>query len=147
MIELVDVPALTLRNPWGHLVAHHAKRVENRSWMPPETLDRFLIHAGKGWDRDAAGYVRQRYGIDTDGIPTSAIVAVARLAHGCSSSRWSDTLRCDCGVWAVAGQCHWVLNEVTALAWPVPCSGRQGLWRPPADVLAAVERQINGGAA
>lgn len=144
-IELVDAPALTLLNPWAHLVAHHGKRVENRAWMPPETLDRFLIHAGKGWDDGAAGWAYERFGIEMDGINPSAIVAIARLAHGCNTSRWSDTIRCSCGPWAMPRQCHWVLGEVRPLAEVVPCSGRQGLWRPPTEVLTTIERQVNGG--
>jgi len=144
MISLVDVPALTLLNPWAHLVAHHGKRVENRTWMPPELLDRFLIHAGKGWDN---GPIGNEWRDSTERITASAIVAVARLAHGCNSSRWSDTLRCGCGIWAMAGQCHWVLNEVIVLPEPVPCSGRQGLWRPSPDVAAAVAAQLNSAVA
>jgi hypothetical protein len=144
MIELVDVVALTLKNPWAHLVAWHGKTVENRTWMPWEGVDRLLIHAGKGWDDGATEWVHRRFGIDVDGVETGAIVAVADLAHGCNASRWSDTIRCGCGPWAAAGQCHWVFGEVRPLIEVVPCTGRQGLWRPTPDVLAAVQAQLAG---
>lgn len=45
------VPALTLINPWAHLIVHHGKDVENRTWMPPQGVDWLFIHAGKGWCR------------------------------------------------------------------------------------------------
>lgn len=32
----------------------------------------------------------------------------------------------------------WVLGNVRLLAEPIPCRGKQGLWTPPADVLAQV---------
>lgn len=41
--------ALTLTCPWGPAIAHWDKRVENRTWSPPESLigQRLAIHAGK----------------------------------------------------------------------------------------------------
>ncbi len=42
--------ALTLTQPWATLMACGAKRVETRSWKPPDWLvgELVLIHAGKG---------------------------------------------------------------------------------------------------
>ena len=37
---------------------------------------------------------------------------------------------------------HWVLDERRALPEPVPARGALGFWRPAADTLAAVLRQI-----
>jgi hypothetical protein len=132
--KLVNAPAITLRNPWAHLIAHEGKDVENRVWMPSERVDALLIHAGKGWDDPHPPFA--------GALTASAIVAVARLAHACAASRWTDRVVCGCGRWAMPGQCHWVLTEVRALPEPVECTGRQGLWRPPAGVLAAVSAQI-----
>ncbi len=138
---LIGMPALTLKNPWAHLIAHYGKTIENRNWMPPESLTRVLIHAGKSWDDGATGIMRALG--DPDPIEPSAIVAVADLAHACDSSRHADVLRCGCDPrWAQPGQCHWVLANVRALAEPVPCSGRQGLWRPTPDVMTQVAAQL-----
>jgi hypothetical protein len=143
VIDLTDVPALTLLNPWAHLIAHYGKNIENRTWMPPEHVYRLLIHAGKAWDDNAAAWVHNTFGIDLDGTQPSAIVAVVDLAHACNASRWNDRLACECNRdWAMPGQCHWNLANVRALPEPVPTKGRQGLWYPPADVLAAVGRQL-----
>lgn len=142
-LDLTGVPALTLRNPWAHLIAHHGKNVENRGWKPPARLRRFLVHAGAGWD----DYPYLSSGIDFDGIVPSAVVAVVDVDSVCDASRYTDTLVCDCGEWAVPGQVHWRLVNVAALPQPVPCKGRQGLWRPDNTTAAAVARQLSGAAA
>ena len=141
---LVDARALTLKNPWAHLIAHHEKRVENRSWMPWESVDRLLIHAGKGWDRESLYWINGRWGIEPVGVVESAVVAVADLAFACDSARRSESLvvRCPCGPWAFPGQCHWNLTNILTLPEPVPCAGRQGLWRPAPEVVAAVADQL-----
>jgi hypothetical protein len=136
--DLTGVPALTLRNPWAHLIAHYGKDVENRSWMPHEGVWRLLIHAGKGFDR-LPDFMRTG---DWGDPHTCAIVAVADLAFACNASRWRDTVVCGCGEWAQPSQCHWNLVNVRALPEPVPAVGRQGLWRPSADVRAAIEKQL-----
>lgn len=133
--RLLTAYAITLKNPWAHLIAHYGKDIENRSWMPWEGVDTLLIHAGKSWDHQ---WLR------TDGPQpyTSAIVAVADLAFACNASLHRDAIVCACGPSAQPGQCHWKLANVRALAAPVPANGRQGLWRPSPDDLAAVARQL-----
>ncbi len=143
MIDLTGVPALTLKNPWAHLVAHCGKNVENRTWKPPESLTRVLIHAGKYWDNSAAVDTMRRLGVAaTTPIVISAIVAVADVAYVCNTSRWTDEVCCGCGEWAQPGQCHWALTDVQALPVPVPCDGALRLWRPAPPVVAQVEEQL-----
>ncbi len=135
--QLLSAYALTLKNPWAHLIAHGGKTVENRSWMPHAGVDWLLIHAGKGWDHSAdfgSFYVGD--------VQVSAIVATASLLFACDSSLNSDTVVCGCGEWAMPRQCHWRLGGVRALHDPVPCDGKQGLWRPSGDVIARIERQL-----
>ncbi len=139
MTDLTGVPALTLKNPWGHLVAHHGKNIENRGWMPPESVWRLLIHAGKGWDR---GPIADEWRDSLTPIATSAIVAVADVAYACNTSQWADEVCCGCGEWAQPGQCHWALINVRAIPVPVPCDGALRLWRPAPPVVAQVEEQL-----
>ncbi len=128
--------AITLKNPWAHLIAHHGKNVENRSWMPYQGVDCLLIHAGKSWD----GYP----GFPEKNLRTSAIVATAGLPFACEESRYSDTVVCGCGPWAAPNSCHWGLAGVWALPEPVPVTrGWQGLWHPASDVLDRIESQLN----
>lgn len=134
MINLRDPYAITLKNPWAHLVAHRGKNVENRKWRPYDGVDQLLIHAGKRWDTTATH--------DFDHLTASAIVAVADLDGVCDFSRHRDAIVCRCGPWAVAGHNHWRLANVVALPTPVPAVGRQGLWRPIAETLDRVRAQL-----
>jgi hypothetical protein len=134
MSGLRDPHVITLKNPWAHLIAHHGKDVENRSWMPHAGVDQLLVHAGKGWD--------EVEGVGRDGVVTSAIVAVADLAFACNTSRYTLATQCGCGIWARGEQCHWKLANVVALPEPVPVAGRQGLWRPNAWTFHAVREQL-----
>jgi hypothetical protein len=44
------IPALSLRQPWGALVVHFGKPIENRRWNT-SFRGSFLIHAAKGMTR------------------------------------------------------------------------------------------------
>lgn len=141
MRDLAGVPALTVMNPWGALITHGTKRIENRSWEPPTSLTRFLVHAGKGWDA-GAGRIILDNAATVDKGTTSAIVAVADLDRICNISRRLDHIGCGCGEWSMPGQYHWVLTNVIVLPDPVLCSGRQKLWWPDPKVVAAVAEQV-----
>jgi hypothetical protein len=142
-IDLTGVPAITLRNPWAHLVAHHGKDVENRTWPPGQVrpVTRLLIHAGTGWDPAAAAQYGPRCPLDR--VARAAVVAVAILDRVCALTvNAPPQVWCGCGRWAVHGQYHWRLRHVLALPEPVAARGRQGLWQPQPDVYAAVQQQL-----
>lgn len=127
------IRGLTVRPPWSAMIAHMAKRVENRTW-PTTYRGWLLIHAGKGVDRDALSHPLVRAamgGPRPPAIDTGAVVAVARLVD-CHP----DDGRCT--DWSALGQWHWVLGDVRPLDVPVSCRGALGLWTPPDGVLAAI---------
>ena len=157
---------LSVRQPWAWAIAHGRKDVENRSW-PTQWHGRLAVHASARWDEDGA-YSRQvikallehgqpeRHfdpplrveGYQPGGVPAAlladprrfvpgAVIAVARLVDVCTAMQG-----CNCGPWAVEGQCHWRLASVQPLAEPVPCKGRLGLWDLPDDAEAAVVSQL-----
>lgn len=39
--------ALSIKQPWAHLIIHHGKNIENRSWHT-KFRGRFLVHASQG---------------------------------------------------------------------------------------------------
>lgn len=142
-IDLTDVPALTLQQPWAHAITHHGKDVENRSWPAPASVSNLLIHAGKRWDQVGAEFLDARHVVvDRASAPLGAIVAVADLAWCCDNAM--RFAMCACSTWAMPGQYHWNLANVRVLAEPVPCTGRLGLWRPSTDVLAQVAASLGG---
>jgi len=142
--------ALTIHQPYAELIARGEKRVENR----PQRLHYrglLVIHAGQRsriWlERAKADGVV----IDEEELVFGAAIAVADLVdcvdYGAVRSRrelfaggdrhgWIARDR-----WASGPQCL-VLENVRRLPKPIPCSGRQSLWIPPAEVVAAIEGQL-----
>ncbi|MFD0362721.1 ASCH domain-containing protein [Nocardia sp. GCM10030253] len=138
-IETMTAPsdecrALSVRRPWANLIVAGHKSIENRSWTSSHR-GRMLIHAGRAWVPAGAALAAVQ-GIDGFGDPglcAGGYVGVVRLvdvhpAAGC------------CGPWGFQddGTYHWVLTNPQALPTPIPGSGRLGLYRAPAHVLAEV---------
>lgn len=121
--------AITLHRPWAYAVAHLGKPVENRSWACPLAPGSLIaIHAGRRFDKDAANWIQQRgYECPPDEEQPTGIVAIVRFVGNVTAldSPW------------FFGPIGWRLDEVVPIN-PVPCSGQQGLWRVPDDVLPAV---------
>lgn len=66
--------ALSIKQPWAHLIVHGIKDIENRSWNT-KYRGPFLVHAGKGFDQDGfdrAMELMNHYGLDPWGIPMEA---------------------------------------------------------------------------
>jgi hypothetical protein len=142
--------ALTICQPYAELIARGEKRVENRSWYT-RYRGPLLIHAGASREWLYTGFDNLP-SIDAVAKATvfSAIVAVAdvddclaytvgkdgRWIPGFHDSRWLHDDPHACGPWC------WVLKNVRRLREPIPASGRQSLWTPTADVVAAIERQL-----
>jgi hypothetical protein len=124
------VKALTICQPYAHLIAIGEKTVENRTW-PASYRGRLAIHAGKS-----------RAWLDVDderqypGMPFGAIVAIATLRAcvrlGEIAEPWASNTEHVNGPWC------WCLGDVERLKTPVPCRGAQGLFDVPADVLTRV---------
>lgn len=140
------IRGLTLHRPWPWAFTHGDKRVENRKWAPPAALigNRVALHAGLHMDAEGLERLRSgEYGPAGRLIPrehpASVIVAVALVA-GCVTPDHPD-VKDDPYAW---GPFCWLLPVVDVLREPVPCSGHQGLWKLPAPVRKAIDRQMIG---
>ena len=127
--------ALTLQQPWASAVRDLGKRTENRSWPAPQrVLGQYIaIHAGMSFREDAADWLAARTGrmLTRQNVPLGAVVALARVVEVVQEH--SDD------PWFI-GPYGWVLDDVVALT-PVPCRGRQQLWRLPDEVYADINVQ------
>ena len=124
--------ALSLWQPWASLVADGRKRIETRSWRPPEYLigKRLAIHATKKVDTDAA----EEFGYKHLVLPRGAIVAVVYLDSWMhfteenteyitdEEKRYGDFY---------PGRFGWVFTDITKLPIPYPMHGWQGLFDCP----------------
>lgn len=113
--------------PWAFLVA--GKRVENRSWKPPDrAIGHWLaLHAAKSWDRDGADWLATTLHDDVpgkDACPHSEIFAVCRLG---GYVKTAEVLPPRLRPWFF-GPYGWVCTDFVALDMPVVCSGARGLW-------------------
>ena len=127
--------ALTLQQPWASAVRDLGKRTENRSWSPPQrVLGQFIaIHAGMTFREDAADWLAARTGrmLTRGNVPLGAVVALARVVKVVQEHPDDP--------WFL-GPYGWVLDDVVTLS-PVPCRGRQQLWRISDEVYADIETQ------
>lgn len=168
---MAELCALTVKQPWAHMIAHCGKTVENRSWRMDFRGD-LAIHAGaySGWDKNAEtspaaveAWKRWVANWTTPGFPPApltrgeaysyftfgAVIAVAEVS-GCHHS--DDCMHpphlvppggvTGCTPWAVRGQWHTELSAIRPLADPVACKGRLGLWRLPEAAEKAVRAQL-----
>ena len=153
--------ALTEIAPWGTVIMLMGKNVENRGWAPPKHLigQRFAIHQGKKLSEPALAHLQEHYrGQPTrSSVVQGAVLGTVRLqgfvfirssgvafASVYDQPGLTDTEAVDAlnSPWrAHSASCLWVLADPKPLNNPILCRGAQGLWKLPADVRAAVERQ------
>ena len=142
--------ALSIRQPWAHLIVHGPKRIENRK-RPWHYRGEVAIHSSKSMTRgeylDVADFLRSfDMGVELPAAHTltlGAIVGVARIILCLTPGRRvieRDHPAADSLDWWDQSQYGIVLSEVRPLARPVPCSGMLGLWTVPPEV----ERQVRG---
>lgn len=133
--------ALTLWQPWAQAIVLGYKRVETRSWKPPDRLlgKRIAIHAAKADDAGLRAIAEEwpframlyEAGItEFDEMQRGAILGTAVLAE----FRPAEDVRRDLGARELAlgaydkGRWAWMLTDVERLDDPVPARGGQRLW-------------------
>ena len=143
-----SVPAISLWQPWAHLLAIGAKRYETRSWSTPYRGP-MAIHAAKKWSVRMARQcyeepffaILSRAGVRFParcdrgrlpdlGLAFGAIVAVGRLVNIRPTSELLQVISAQeqaFGDFSV-GRWAWVYEEMVPLESPFPCTGRQGIF-------------------
>ena len=132
--------ALTLWQPMAWAISDYTKRIENRSWSPPNSLirKRIAIHAGKRYSREHAEQIEAAFGVKVppkSDLPLGAIVATA-VVRGYASRGGGfpfDFLEETVDPW-YSGPYGWLLEDVVKLREPIIINGAQGLWRLPSDI-------------
>ena len=137
--------ALTICQPYAHLIVRGEKRVENREW-PTSYRGPLLIHAGKSreWMDSEDELDFRELG---DPLVFGALVGVATLADVLHIDRIErgeydarhPWLREHChtiGTWC------WVLTDVRRFE-PVPWKGAQGLWECTGFVVPSDECSVS----
>lgn len=136
--------AITIQQPYAHLIAIGEKRVENRTW-PTNHRGLIAIHAGKGKD-----YLDRVSELRFPDMPFGAVEAVALLV-GCVRFENVGRYAKETGrFWLVEhehveGPWCWVLEVVKLVSPPIPYKGSQGLWTLPDKELEAGKQNTGQG--
>jgi len=135
----VTLRAVTVIRPWSDAVVSGGKRVENRTWKPPEAIVGSVIalHAGANYERP---HVIPGWKPPAPHESPQGVVALVRVLGHVTRAvqlpadqwRWFHIADRNFG---------WVLELVAVLARPVPCKGRLSLWHVPQDVEREIARQ------
>lgn len=135
-----SIYGLTLWQPIATIMALGYKRIENRTWKPPQRLTErsaatgqplLALHAGNRFCADYAQMARDR------GVPES-VLDVARHTSGvivalCEVPRFVTE---SSDPWFL-GTIGWIIENVRAIE-PVSCRGMQGVWALPPAVECVV---------
>lgn len=116
--------ALTIKQPWADRVIFGTKRVENRTWKPPDWMigKQIAIHAGKALDGP------YEPGETNTGI-RGAVIGVAKIARIVQPNEKKHGLdRTQLREWWDPHQFGWVLKDVWAIETPLFIRGALGLW-------------------
>ena len=134
--------ALTVHDPWTTAIARGVKPIENRKRPPPSTVTvpfEMAVHASVKPPSDRL--MRQVMAL-WPGLAWNATFYPGHVIAVVDVVGWYWLRDRKTGnPWEMGPAC-WELANVRTLAEPVPCRGQQGLWTLPADVEAAVRRQL-----
>jgi len=109
--------ALSIMQPWAHLVCAGVKRVENRTWTT-DYRGLVLIHASTTYAREAYRELRRMNVIVPETLPRGCLVGFAELVDVIEESE--DPF--------FSGPFGFVLKNAQALKAPIPMRGRLRLF-------------------
>ena len=132
--------AISLWQPWGSAIPLGLKRIETRGWTT-KVRGRIAVHASKRWTGEEKLFTaaRRRAGdLLPDPMPLGAIVATAVIWDVLPSemlmARGISDLELMYGNYS-DGRFGWLLEDVFALAEPIPFKGAQGFFNVPDELL------------
>ncbi len=133
------IKVLAIRQPWAYAILHLGKDVENRSWRT-HYRGPLLIHAAYRRARNPREMLseymtRPPSEKSLRDLPIGRIVGVVDLVDCIKNSK---------GKWAERGAWHWVLKNPRPFLTPAECTGRLGLWTPPARVIRKLPKRLGG---
>jgi hypothetical protein len=118
--------ALSIKQPWAHLIIIGVKDIENRT-QRTSFRGRFAVHVSL----KRADYA----GVDVEAIPHNLREPVRQAwEHNASAGRiigtveLADCIRDSNSPWAIDNYWHWVLRDPRPYIQSRPAKGRLGLW-------------------
>ena len=119
----MNLPTISIMQPWPYAIFRLGKDFENRSWRLPPQYNGVpvLIHAGKKMDKTGLEYLETEAGfIIPDDLTCGGIVGFAVFTVQCGQRRHSD--------WAAQGLYNWPIAASGELPFH-PCKGSLGFFK------------------
>lgn len=145
--------ALSLKQPWLWAITDLDKRVENRTWKPPQWAigQRIALHASKKEDPHGYSAIQSvKWVTIPANLPLGSIVATAKIIGWLDDAGFGDVPSPCLGhlvddEWFF-GPIGWILEDIQKLDEPVPCRGALGLWDVPDDILSILQSRLSNKA-
>jgi hypothetical protein len=119
---------LSVMNPWGSLIIHGRKDVENRSWHT-DYRGEILIHVSQ---KPMSGYRENIAGLSEKGLlwdfEGNMETIKAECGHIIGSIVIEDCVTWSRSPWAEQNCYHFLLKYPRPLEKPIPAKGRLGFW-------------------
>ncbi|MDR0872221.1 MAG: ASCH domain-containing protein [Prevotellaceae bacterium] len=132
--------ALTVKQPYAHLICKGIKDVENRTWKT-NFRGRALIHAGKTVIQPTFAVAGQATAEEIEFSTAVNFVEENDLTGAIIGSvEIVDCVRNYKSIWAVPDMWHWVLANAVMFESPMPnVKGRLGFWESGYDEIDCPE--------
>lgn len=140
-VEVSNLKALSIRQPWADLIVRGLKTIEVREWAVAHRGP-FLIHVSNTVDWktvEALGYE------NVESLPRRCLVGYAEISEvfQFDRERWLATLKQHWVVHPLAQPSFGaVLMNVRKFEEPVRCRGALRFFAPPANTHAAVAKEL-----
>lgn len=124
--------ALTIKQPFAHLIAADIKDIENRTWRT-HFRGRIYIHASQKHEEGQAFMFLTVEQLKTIPFNTKEILIINKL--DCSAIIGEvdivDCIQNSDSVWAIEGHWHWVLRNPVLYDKPITnIKGKLSFWEP-----------------
>ena len=125
--------ALTIKNPWAHLIATGIKDIENRS-RRTHYRGKILLHTSKQMDSRWPNVLRLFTPEQILKIPSENLGRIIHASELNMSAIIGEAEIVDCiqnskSVWAEPGQWHWIIKNAVMYEKPIlHVKGQLGIW-------------------
>lgn len=123
--------AITIKQPWAHLICAGIKDVENRTWKI-SYRGRVLIHAsGSLWKKIDAKFTDEQMRVCFLDIYNECMFGEIHFGAIIGSVEIIDCVQNHPSIWAEKDCWNWVLANPVLFLEPIPCKGKLSFWDYP----------------
>jgi hypothetical protein len=134
---MLNIPAISIRQPWAWFIVNGWKDIENRTWPLPQKYigQRVYIHAGKHFDPEEIVEIFEDVkaeGLKKEGAPHVSLNSLKAQCGGIvGTAIFSGCVQDSQSPWASPepGTFHWQIAEASPVDF-IPCLGKLSFFTP-----------------